>query len=125
MSKIYCKNETYSATFNSLPNNDKNWILDYLCGGKGVIPYEKIKTHQDLESVLKNDSFSKTEFNSSLKNEVIDDESYENVKKFWKTLHLKKLSGLNNIYNFQDTIILCKIFENRAREFMQKFLYNP
>ena len=33
----FFNNETYSATFNSLPNNDKNWILDYLCGGKGVI----------------------------------------------------------------------------------------
>ena len=44
-------NETYSAIFNSLPNNDQNWNPDYLCGGKGVIPYEKIKTRQDLESV--------------------------------------------------------------------------
>ena len=32
---------------------------------------------------------------------------------------------LNEIYNFQDTIIRCKIFENRAREMMCKFLYNP
>ena len=45
------KNETYSAIFNSLPDNDQNWTPDYLCGGKGVIPYEKIKTLQDLESV--------------------------------------------------------------------------
>ena len=41
--KFIEKSETYSVTFNSLPNNGKNWILDYLCGGKGVIPYEKIK----------------------------------------------------------------------------------
>ena len=61
------KNETYSATFNSLHNNDKNWILDCLCGGKWVIPYEKIKTHQDLELVPENDFISKTEFYSSLK----------------------------------------------------------
>ena len=65
--KFIEKNETYSATFNSLPDNDKNWILDYLCRGKGVIPYEKIKTHQDLESILKNDFFSKTDFYSSIK----------------------------------------------------------
>ena len=38
---------------------------------------------------------------------------------------LKKLSELNDIYNFQDTITLCEIFENRAREMMRKFPYNP
>ena len=82
--KFTKKIETYFAIFNSLPDNDKNWILDYLCGGKEVIPYEKIKTHQDLESVPENDFFSKTEFYNSLKNEIIDDEGYENVIKFWK-----------------------------------------
>ena len=25
---------------NFLADNEKNWVLDYLCGGKGVIPYE-------------------------------------------------------------------------------------
>ena len=49
----------------------------------------------------------------------------EMSKNFWKTLHLKKHSELNDICNFQDTIITCKIFENRAREMMQKFPYNP
>ena len=33
--KFIEKRETYSGTFNSLSDNDKNWILDYLCGGKG------------------------------------------------------------------------------------------
>ena len=64
--KFIEKNETYSAIFNYLPSNDQNWILDYLCGGKGVIPYEKIKIHQDQESIPENDFFSKTEFYSSL-----------------------------------------------------------
>ena len=40
-------------------------------------------------------------------------------------LRLKKLSELNDIYNFQDTKILYEIFENRAREMMREFLYNP
>ena len=35
-----------------------------------------------------------------------------------------KLSELNDIYNFQDTIILCKIFESRAIKMIQKFPYN-
>ena len=89
--KFIEKSEIYSTSFNSLPDNDKNWILDYLCRGKGIILYEKIETQQDLESVPKNDFFSKTQFYSSLKNEIIDDESYENVKKFWNLLRLKNL----------------------------------
>ena len=38
---------------------------------------------------------------------------------------MKKLLDLNDIYNFQDTIILCKIFENRANQMMNRFLYSP
>ena len=60
-----------------------------------------------------------------LKNEIVNDESYENVKKFWKLLRLKKLSESIDLHNFQDTIILCEIFENRANEMMRKFPYNP
>ena len=56
--------------------------------------------------------FSKTEVYSTLKNEIIGEEDYENAKRFWRTMLLKKLSKLNDIYNFQDTITLCKIFEN-------------
>ena len=37
-------------------------------------------------------------------------------------MRLNKLSELNN---FQDAIILCKIFENRGIEMMQRFPYNP
>ena len=55
-------------------------MLDYLCGGKGVIPYEKIKPHEDAGAVLEGEFFSKTEFYSSLKKEIIDDESYQSVK---------------------------------------------
>ena len=69
--------------------------------------------------------FSNTEFYSSLKNEIINDESYENVKQFRKLLRLKKPLELNDIYNFQNTIIFCKIFEDKAREMMCKFPYNP
>ena len=49
---------------------------------------------------------------------------YENVKRFWRTINLKKLSELNDIYSFQDTIILCKIFESRLIEMTRRFLYN-
>ena len=122
--KFIQNNETYSGPFNSLADDKKIRVLDYFCGGVGVIPYEKIKFHENLDAAPKGDFFSKVEFYSSLKNEIIDDESYESVKKFWKLMSLNKLSKLSDIYNFQDTIILCKIFENRAIEMMEKFPYN-
>ena len=40
-------------------------------------------------------------------------------------MQLPKLSDLKDIYNFQDKIILCEIFENTAKEVMKKFPYNP
>ena len=43
--------------------------------------------------------------------------TYENLKEYenLQILCLKKLSELSDICNFQDTIILCEIFENRAK----------
>ena len=58
--KFIQNNETYSEQFNPLVNDEKNWVLDYLCGGKWVIPYEKIKSHEDLDAVPKGYFFSKT-----------------------------------------------------------------
>ena len=50
-------------------------------------------------------------FYSSLKDDIMTLEEYENVKKFYLTMKLKNLGELNQIYNFQDTINLCEIFE--------------
>ena len=52
-------------------------------------------------------------------------EEYENVKKFYLTLKLKNLGELNKIYNFQDTIILCEIFEQRSCHLQKLFKFNP
>ena len=42
---------------------------------------------------------------------------------FYGVLRLRKLSDLN--YLFQDNIILCEVFENRATQMIKKFSYNP
>ena len=55
---------------------------------------------------------------------MISDEEYERVEKFWNFLSLRKLPDLNDLYSFQGTIIICKMFENRAEEMMKNFLYN-
>ena len=40
-------------------------------------------------------------------------------------MNLKELGELNKLYNFQDTIILCEIFENRSSQLQKLFKYNP
>ena len=40
--KFIEKTLTYSSAFANLSDENKEWILDYLAGGKGVIPHEKI-----------------------------------------------------------------------------------
>ena len=50
----------------------------------------------------------------SLKEKDISVEDYENVKKFFTLLRLKTLGDMNRSYDFQDTLILCEIFEQRA-----------
>ena len=53
------------------------------------------------------------------------EEEYENVKKFYQTMKLKDLGELNKIYNFQDTIILSEIFEQRYMRLQKLFKYKP
>ena len=50
-------------------------------------------------------------FYSSLKDDIMTLEEYENVKRFYLTMKLKNLGELNKIFNFQETVILCEIFE--------------
>ena len=70
---------THSSVFNSSLEENKKWVLDYLCGGKGVIPYEKIKTIEDLDCVPEGEFSTKRKFYSSLRNERTSEEDYENV----------------------------------------------
>lgn len=60
-----------------------------------------------------------------MKDSVISEEHYANVKNFYTILKMSNLGELNKIYNFQDTIILAEMFEQRS-DFLQKiFKYNP
>ena len=69
--------------------------------------------------------FAKTAFYSSPKNSTITDREYEDVQELFSLMKMSNLSDLNALYNFQDTIILAEIFENRASIMHQKFGYNP
>ena len=64
-------------------------------------------------------------FYSSLKGTTMTDEEYESVKKFYQTMKSENLGQLNKICNFQDTIILCEIFEQRSSHLQDLLKFNP
>ena len=106
---------------------EREWILDYLASGKGTIPYQTIT---DLDSLSKrppcdSDFFDNESFSSILREKNISEEEYENVKKNFKILKLETLGDLNRIYNIQDTLILCEIFEQRSQLLQELFKFNP
>ena len=47
------------------------------------------------------------------------------LKIFFNILKLQTLGDLNRIYNFQDTAILCEIFESRSTLLQKLFKYSP
>ena len=60
-------------------------VLDYLCSGKGAIPYQIIKTLDSLEMKPENgDFFAHKDFYSTLSENNISAD-YENVK-FFETI---------------------------------------
>ena len=40
-------------------------------------------------------------------------------------MRLKNFGELNNLYNFQDTIILCEIFEQSSAHLQKMFKFDP
>ena len=107
-----------------LTEKDQKWVLDYLVSGKGIIPYQMITEFDSLKRSISEEFFLYEDFYSDLKEKNISEEEYDNVKKFCKILKLKTLGDLNRIYNFQDTPILCEIFEERSSLLQKLFKYN-
>ena len=106
---------------------EREWVLDYSASGKGTIPYQTIT---DLDSLSTKPSdgefFDKKSFYSILREKNISEEEYENVKSiFFKILKLETLGDLNRIYNIQDTLIFCTIFEQRSQLLQELFKFNP
>ena len=101
-------------------------MLQYLLGDKGTIPYEIIPDFNSLNITPEsNEFFKKYQFNSNFKDGTISNQEYENVKKFCQLMKLKDLGELNKIYNFQDTVTICELFEQRSGHLQKLFKYNP
>ena len=117
----------FSEVWKNLTFEQKETILEIIVSGKGVIPYEKIETIHSLSVIKPEDGifFTKYEFFSTLKDQAVDDEAYENAKKLYILLRMRNLSDLNDLYNVQDVIILLEIIENRFQIIQDKTGYNP
>ena len=96
-----------------LKSAKKTKLLNVIADGKGIIPYIKVVTQNNLDIVPLGDLFEKTESFSALKQKSVSDEDYETSYHLWKTVKMKNLSDMNDLYNAQDVILLCEIIENR------------
>ena len=115
------KDNILSIKFQMLSQTEREWVLEYLSSGKGSIPYGLITDFDSLNISPNKDFFELHQFYSNIKDSVLSKEEYENVKKFYNLMKLSNFGELNQIYNFQDTIILCEIFEQRADLFKETF----
>ena len=83
-----------------------------MADGKGIKPYEKIV---DLNSFSLTPEegifFEKCEFYSDLKQKSVNDEDYESSMYLYKTLKMRNLGDMDDLYNMQDVILLYEIIE--------------
>ena len=69
--------------------------------------------------------FQKSEFYSDLKQKSVADEDYESSMYLYKTLKMRNLGDMNDLYNTQGVILLCEIIENRFQLMHDKYGFNP
>ena len=99
---------------------------ELLSAGRGTTPYEMITKYDSLDIKPENgEFFLPHHFYSTLKDNILTDEEYKNVKKLYQTMKLENLGELNKIYNFQDTIILYEIFEQQSSHLQNLFKFSP
>ena len=58
------------------------------------------------------DFFQEIQFFSELKQRFVSDDEYENSYYLYKTLRMRNLNDINDLYNAQDVILLSDIIEN-------------
>ena len=103
----------FGRVWKTLEQKGKKNILDLIVEGKGVMPYEKMVTINSLCAGPEKEFYEHTEFYSGLKQANVSASEYKNCKYLFTTLKIRNLGDLNDLYNMQDTILLCEIIENR------------
>ena len=116
----------FSTVWPYLPLKLQEKLLDIVTSGKGIMPYELIVDMKSLLLTSDDEQFwNKTESFRELKLQAVNDDSYENSKFLYKTLKMRNLSDLNNLYNTQDVILLCEILESRFQAMQNTYGFNP
>ena len=97
-----------------------------MADGKGIVPYEKIvdfnsSTLTPVDGIF----FEKCEFYSDLKQKSVKDEDYECSVYLYKTLKMRNLGDMNDLFNTQDVVLLCEITENRFQLMHDRCGFNP
>ena len=100
--------------------------MNIVADGKGIIPYEKIVDTNSVSLTPENRIFfEKGEFYSDLKKKSVSDDGYGSSLYLSKTLKMRNLGDMNDLYNAQDVILLCEIIENRFQLMHDKYGFNP
>lgn len=68
--------------------------------------------------------FEKTEFYSDLKQKAVSESEYENSFYPHRTLKMRNLGDMNDLYNAQDVILLTEIIENRFQKMYELYSFN-
>ena len=69
-------------------------------------------------------SLKKTEFFSELKQKAVSDEDYTTSFYLYKTLKMRHLGDMIDLYNVQDVILLSVICENRFQFMHDRYGFN-
>ena len=101
-SKIFIlKHGYFCKAYFSLSKTDQEWILEYMCSGKGVIPYEMIKSFDSLNIRPADGEFFSIEgLYSSLKDYIISEEEYASVRNFYTFDENEKFSRPKHTVQF-------------------------
>ena len=93
---------------------------------KNPINSIKIKSQESLDSTPESGIFfEKREFYSELKQKFVSDEEYKNSFYLYKTLKMRNISDMNDLYNAQDVTLLYEIIENYFQLMYVKYGFNP
>ena len=116
----------FSEVWKYLGNSQKNKVLGTIAEGKGIIPYEKIVDMNSIFLTLENDVFfEKSEFYSDYKRKAVSDSDYESSFFLYRTLKMRNLGKMIDLYNAEDVILLNEIAENRFQFIHGQYGFNP
>ena len=124
--QFFDQHSYFSEVWKYLGDPQKSKILEIIAEGKGIISYEKIVDMNSIFLTPENDVyFEKSEFYSDLKQKAVSHSDYESSFFLYKTLTMRNLGDMNDLYNAQDVILLCEIAENRFQFMHDQYGFNP